>query len=62
MLRVEPYSLRRTRDGDVVLCACEPDTFEYVTYRIRGISEVKVTGQTFIRKYANELLPPSHHG
>ena len=21
--RVEPYSLRRTRDGDVVLCACE---------------------------------------
>ena len=59
--RVEPYSLRTTGDGEVVLCACEPDTLECVTYRISGISEVWITSRTFTRKYANELLPPSHH-
>ena len=57
--RVEPYSLRRPRDGDVVLYACEADTSEYLTFRTSGLLEVDVTRQTFIPKYANELLPPS---
>ena len=56
--RVEPYSLRRTRDGDVVLYACEADTSEYLTFRTSGLSEVEITRQTFVPKYANELLPP----
>ena len=58
--RVEPYALRRTRGSDVVLYACEADAFEYVTYRIREISEVEITAQAFVPQYANELLPPSN--
>ena len=57
--RVEPYSLRRTHGGDVVLYACEADSFEYVTYWTRGFSEVEITGQAFVPKYDNELLPSS---
>ena len=56
--RVEPYSLRKARGGNVVLYACEAGSSEYATYRTGGISEVEVTRQTFVPKYANELLSP----
>ena len=56
--RVEPYSLRKARGGNVVLYACEADSSECATYRTGGISEVEVTRQTFVPKYANELLSP----
>ena len=56
MLRVEPYSLRRTRDGDIVLYACEADTSAYRTFRTSGITELEITRQPFVPKYANELL------
>ena len=60
MQRVEPYSLRRTRDGDVVLHACEAGTSTYTVYPVSGISEVEISGQTFVPKYANDLLPPTN--
>ena len=56
MLRVEPYSLRRTRDGEIFLYACEADTSAYRTFRTSGITELEVTRQPFVPKYANELL------
>ncbi len=56
--RVEPYSLRKARGGNVVLYACEADSSECATYRTGGISEVEVTRQTFVPEYANELLSP----
>ena len=56
--RVEPYSLRKARGGNVVLYACEAGSSECATYRTGGISEVEVTRQTFVLKYANELLSP----
>ena len=56
--RVEPYSLRKARGGNVVLYACEAGSSECVTYPTGGISEVEVTRQTFVPKYANELLSP----
>ena len=56
--RVEPYSLRKGRGGNVVLYACEAGSSECATYRTGGISEVEVTRQTFVPKYANELLSP----
>ena len=59
--RVEPYSLRWTRGGIALLYACEAGTSAYTAYRVSGISEVEIIGQTFVPKYANELLPPSHH-
>ena len=54
--RVEPYSLRRTRGGDIVLYACEADTSGYRTFRTSGITELEITRQPFVPKYANELL------
>ena len=57
--RVEPYSLRRTRVGDVVLYACEAETAAYHSYRTSDISVVEITRQAFVPKYANELLPSS---
>ena len=56
--RVEPYSLRKAHGGNVVLYACEAGSSECATYRTGGISEVEVTRQTFVPKYANELLSP----
>ena len=50
--RVEPYSLRKARGGNVVLYACEAGSSECATYRTGGISEVEVTRQTFVPKYA----------
>ena len=60
--RLEPYSLRRTRRGDVVLQACEAGTSTYTAYPVNGISEVEIIGQTFVPKYADELLPSMHLG
>ena len=60
--RVEPYSLRRNRDGDVVLYAREVGTATDDTYRTSGIAKVEIARQTFVPKYANELLPPSPDG
>ena len=57
-LRVEPYSLRRTRGSDIVLYACEAETSKRFAYQTGEISEVEITRQTFVPKYANELLPP----
>ena len=47
-----------TRAEAVVLYACEAGSSECATYRTGGISEVEVTRQTFVPKYANELLSP----
>lgn len=55
--RVEPYSLRRAR-GEVLLYACKVGIAEYVAYQTRELSEVEVTRQVFVPKYANDLLPP----
>ena len=58
--RVEPYSLRWVRGDLVVLYACEVGMSTYTAYRVSGISKVEIIGQTFVPKYANELLPPSN--
>ena len=58
--RVEPYSLRWARGGIVVLYAYEAGASTYTAYLVSGISEVEIIGQTFVPKYANELLPPSN--
>ena len=60
MKRVEPYSLRWNRGGIVMLYACEAGTSAYMAYQVSGISKVEIIEQTFVPKYANELLPPIH--
>lgn len=55
--RIEPYSLRRTLDGNLVLHAIRADTGEHRSYRVDRMQGAKATDQAFVPKYAIELTP-----
>ena len=55
--RIEPYSLRRTRDGNIVLHATTAFDGEHRTYRVDQIQGARVTSQSFIPRFAVELSP-----
>jgi predicted nucleotidyltransferase component of viral defense system len=55
--RIEPYSLRRTRAGDILLCAVRSDSGEARSYHLDRIQGVQVTNQTFAPRYTVELTP-----
>ena len=55
--RIEPYSLRRTRDGDIVLHAMRASDGQNRSYRIDRIEGVRTTNQSFVPRYAVELSP-----
>ena len=55
--RIEPYSLRRTLDGNVVLHAHNVDRDAHRSYRVDRIQDARVTRQTFTPRYAVELTP-----
>jgi len=57
---IEPYSLRRTRDGNLLLYAVKHDTEENRSYRVDRIQNAKVTQIAFQPKYAIELSEPGH--
>jgi len=52
---IEPYSLRRTRDGYLLLHALHADTGAHRSYRVERIVGVGVTRQPFRPRYAVEL-------
>ncbi len=52
---IEPYSLRRTRDGNLLLFAIKHDTGEPRSYRIDRIQGAEATREPFMPKYAVEL-------
>ncbi|MBL1150085.1 MAG: WYL domain-containing protein [Armatimonadetes bacterium] len=52
---VEPYSLRKTQDGNLVLHAVRTDSREHRSYRVDRIQSVRVTGRSFIPQYAVEF-------
>lgn len=54
---VEPYSLRRTRDGHLLLHAVKHDTGEARSYRVDRITSATPTKTTYVPKYAIELTP-----
>jgi len=56
---IEPYSLRRTQEGNVLLHAVRLDDNEHRSYRIDRIEGARVTRVTFVPRYAIEL---SHLG
>jgi len=63
--RIEPYSLRRTAAGNVVLYACHSHDGANRSYRIDRIESASVTNQPFVPRHAMELtgrapvlLPP----
>jgi hypothetical protein len=52
---IEPYSLRRTRDGNIVVYAIKTESREVRSYRLDRIQNVEVTRDVFIPVYAVEL-------
>ena len=55
--RIEPYSLRRTRDDNIVLHATRASDGEHRSYRIDRIQGARATGQSFVPRFAVELSP-----
>lgn len=55
--RIEPYSLRRTRAGQVVLHAVRADNRQHRSYRVDRIQSASITDIPFEPRYAIELTP-----
>ena len=54
---IEPYSLRRTQEGNVILHAHNVDRDEHRSYRVDRIQGARVTGKTFTPRFEIELIP-----
>jgi predicted nucleotidyltransferase component of viral defense system len=52
---IEPYSLKKTLDGNIILAAVKHATGEPRSYRIDRIESVEVTSIQFIPKYSIDL-------
>ena len=60
--RIEPYSLRRTRDGNIVLHAVRTTTGGHRGYRVDRIEGVQATAEGFEPRYAVvESAGPADH-
>ena len=54
---IEPYSLRRSSEGNLLLIAIKHQTGETRSYRIDRIQSAEASQQTFVPRYAIELTP-----
>ena len=54
---IEPYSLRQTQAGDILLHAIRVDDQQHRSYRIDHIQGASVTNRTFAPRYEVELTP-----
>lgn len=54
---IEPYSLRRTRDDNIVLHAWNLDRDQHRSYRVDRIQGARATNRGFTPRYAIELTP-----
>jgi predicted nucleotidyltransferase component of viral defense system len=52
---IEPYSLRRTRDGNILLHAIRADSGEHRSYRVDRIERVEVTTRAFRPRHVIEF-------
>lgn len=52
---IEPYSLRRSSEGNLLLYATRVDNHELRVYRVDRIESARVTTQTFVPRYRVEL-------
>jgi predicted nucleotidyltransferase component of viral defense system/DNA-directed RNA polymerase subunit RPC12/RpoP len=55
--RIEPYSLRRTKDGALILFAVKSQDGQVRSYRVDRIQGAQVAEQTFTPRYTVELAP-----
>jgi predicted nucleotidyltransferase component of viral defense system len=58
---IEPYSLRMTRDGNLLLYAVKHETGEMRSYRVDRIQRAKATSVSFVPRYMIELTPHCLH-
>ncbi|MFV9645365.1 MAG: nucleotidyl transferase AbiEii/AbiGii toxin family protein, partial [Desulfobacterales bacterium] len=56
---IEPYSLRRSKAGNLLLFAVTHNTNGLRLYRVDRIQGAEVTNETFVPQYAIELTPSS---
>lgn len=54
---IEPYSLRRTKEGNILLYAVKHDSGEARSYRVDRIEGAQATQTAFVPRYAVELTP-----
>ena len=54
---IEPYSLRRSMEGNLLLCAVKHETGESRTYRVDRIQAIEVSRSPFSPRYLIELTP-----
>lgn len=54
---VEPYALRRTRAGNLLLYAVKHQTGETRAYHVDRIQNIEATKISFVPRYAIELTP-----
>ena len=55
--RIEPYSLRRTKDGNIILHAHNINKDAHRSYRVDRIQRTQVTNQAFTPRFEIELTP-----
>jgi predicted nucleotidyltransferase component of viral defense system len=53
--RIEPYSLRKTQEGNYVLHAVRSDSGEHRSYRLDRMQDASVSAQSFVPRYLVEL-------
>lgn len=56
---IEPYSLRKTRVGNILLYAVKRESGEIRAYRVDRIQKVQISQEPFSPRYAVELSPLS---
>lgn len=56
-LSAEPYSLRRARDGNLVLFAVDRETGNIHSCDVNRIKDVEVSGESFAPRYAIDITP-----
>jgi predicted nucleotidyltransferase component of viral defense system len=54
---IEPYDLKRTKAGKLLIVAARHDTGEWRTYRVDKIQGLKVTQESFVPRAAISLTP-----
>ena len=55
--RIEPYSLRETQEGNIILHAWNTERGAHRSYRLDRIEGAQATNETFTPRYAVELSP-----
>ncbi len=54
---IEPYDLRQTQDGNLIVIAIKHDSGEPRSYRVDRIQRIEVTPVSFVPRYAISMTP-----